>query len=349
MGLRVAVAGASGYAGGEILRLLLAHPEFEIGAVTAHSNAGETVGSVHPHLAELAERVFAPTEVASLEGHDIVFVALPHGQSGDLTDALGDSAIVIDCGADHRLESAQDWADFYGGDFHEPWTYGLPELPRADGDEPQRDRLAAARRIAVPGCNVIATTLAASPGLSSGVALADDIVAVLAVGPSGAGRALKPHLLASEMLGSASAYAVAGAHRHNPEIVQNLSRIAPGNVRISFTPVLVPMARGILATVTAPLADGIDPATVRDAWVRAYAEEPFVRVLPAGEFPRVSDVVGSNTASIGVGVDERAGRVVAVCAIDNLVKGTAGSAIQSANLATGLPEETGLPKNGVAP
>jgi len=201
----------------------------------------------------------------------------------------------------------------------------------------------------VPGCNVTAITLALAPGIRSGVILADDLVSVLAVGTSGAGKALKPHLLASEIHGSAAPYAVGGTHRHTPEIVQNLAAAGGEGVTVSFTPVLVPMSRGILATSTAKLTPGADAAAVRAAWEEAYAHEPFVELLPPGQFPKTADVLGANTALIGLAVDEAVGRVVVVSAIDNLVKGTAGAAVQSMNIALGLPETAGLQADGVAP
>ncbi len=348
MSSAVAVAGASGYAGGELLRLLAAHPEFEVRTVTAHQSAGKPISEVHPHLHSLGDLVLEETSAATLAGHDVVFLALPHGQSGALTDALGSVGLVVDCGADHRLTDAADWASFYGGDFHEPWTYGLPELVLGNGGR-QRDRLRGAKRIAVPGCNVTAITLGLAPGIRDRVIMADDLVAVLAVGTSGAGKSLKPELLASEIAGSASPYAVGGVHRHTPEIRQNLSAAGGRNVSVSFTPVLVPMSRGILATSTARLAPGIRAEEVRASWEAAYADEEFVTLLPEGRFPKTADVVGSNLALLGLAVDESAGRVVVVSAIDNLVKGTAGAAIQSANIALGLPEGLGLPVNGVAP
>ncbi|GAA3743753.1 N-acetyl-gamma-glutamyl-phosphate reductase [Leifsonia bigeumensis] len=348
MSIAVAVAGASGYAGGELLRLLAAHPEFEVRTVTAHQNAGQSLSSVHPHLHSYRDLVLAETTRETLAGHDVVFLALPHGQSGAITDGLGSVGLVVDCGADHRLTDAADWASFYEGDFHEPWTYGLPELVLAGGGT-QRERLVAAKRIAVPGCNVTAITLGLAPGIRDRVVMADDLVAVLAVGTSGAGKSLKPELLASEIAGSASPYAVGGVHRHTPEIRQNLAAAGGRNVSVSFTPVLVPMSRGILATSTARLAPGIRAAEVRASWEAAYADEEFVTLLPEGRFPKTADVVGANTALLGLAVDESAGRVVVVSAIDNLVKGTAGAAIQSANIALGLPESLGLPVNGVAP
>jgi N-acetyl-gamma-glutamyl-phosphate reductase len=347
MTVRVAVAGASGYAGGEVLRLLSGHPEVEVGALTAQASAGDPLGRHHPHLRSLADRVLGPTTPDALAGHDVVVLALPHGASGEIAAALPDDVLVLDCGADHRLADAGAWEQFYGSAHAGTWPYGMPELITGGGR--QRDALVGARRVAVPGCNVTAVTLGLQPGVAAGLVDPTDVVAVLAVGYSGAGKGLKPHLLASEALGSAAPYAVGGTHRHIPEIEQNLRAAGAAEVRVSFTPVLVPMSRGILATTTAPLAPGADPAAVRAAWVEAYADEPFVEVLPEGRWPTTAATVGANTALVQVAVDGRAGRVVTVCALDNLVKGTAGAAVQSMNLALGLAETAGLTTTGVAP
>ncbi|WP_200962710.1 N-acetyl-gamma-glutamyl-phosphate reductase [Terrabacter sp. Soil810] len=346
--IRAAVAGASGYAGGEILRLLLAHPQFEVGAVTAASSAGERLGGVHPHLVPLADRVLEATSLETLSGHDVVFLALPHGHSGALAAQLPDSVVVIDCGADFRLESETAWTSFYDTAYAGSWPYGLPELPGPAGTV-QRDRLAGKSRIAVPGCYPTGISLALAPGFAAGLLEADDVVVVAASGTSGAGRSLKPHLLGSEVMGSMSPYGVGGVHRHTPEIEQNLSRAAGESVTVSFTPTLAPMPRGILATCTARLRPGVDPAAVRAAWESAYADEPFVHLLPEGSWPATGSVVGSNHVQLQVAVDERLGRVVVVSAIDNLTKGTAGAAVQCANLALGLEETLGLPIAGVAP
>ena len=350
MGMRAAVAGASGYAGGELIRLLAAHPSFELGAVTAHGNAGERLGDVQPHLTTMADRVLEPTTPDVLAGHDIVFLALPHGASGDIAAALPDSTLVVDCGADHRLTDPHAWRAFYRTEHAGTWPYGLPELIVSPDGTKQRDKLAGATRIAVPGCNVTAVTLALAPGIAAGVVDPTDLTATLACGTSGAGKTPKPHLIASEILGGATPYAVGGVHRHIPEIEQNLRLAAGGgHVTMSFTPTLVPMARGILATATARLVNGATDDSVRSAWDEAYCAEPFVTLLPAGSWPSTSAVLGANVAHVQVAVDARAGRVVAVAAIDNLTKGTAGAAIQAANLALGLPETTGLPTIGVAP
>ena len=364
----VAVSGASGYAGGEILRLLAAHPDVEIRTVTAHSNAGQPLVAHQPHLRSLAHLTLQDTTPEVLAGHDIVFLALPHGQSGQYTDALGDTPLVIDAGADHRLTSSAEWDAFYGGSFHEPWTYGVPELLVGGGK--QRDALRSATRIAAPGCNASTVSLSLAPGVATGVIDPGDIVSVLAVGPSGAGKSLKTNLLASEILGSANPYAVGGTHRHIPEIRQALAAARPStgsgtqgartqgagtqgagtqDIRISFTPVLVPMSRGILATSTAPIAEGVSDAEIRQAWESAYGDETFVQLLPEGTFPRTADVLGANTALLGLAIDRAANRVTVVTAVDNLVKGTAGAAVQSMNIALGLPETRALSVNGVAP
>ncbi len=341
----VAVAGASGYAGGEILRLLLGHPRLadgslSIGALTAAASAGTPLADHHPHLLPLAERVLEPTDPEVLAGHDVVFLALPHGHSAALAEDLGPDTVVIDCGADFRITDPAAWQRFYGSKHAGSWPYGLPELPGS------RERLRGATRVAVPGCYPTAALLALFPALAAG--LAEPAVTVVAVsGTSGAGRAAKVDLLASEVIGSARAYNIAGAHRHTPEIAQGLQAVSGRAVTVSFTPVLIPTVRGILATCTAPTAASI--SEIRSAYETAYDAEPFVHLLPAGRLPRTGSVIGSNAAHLAVEVDSDAGVLVAVCAIDNLVKGTAGAAIQSMNLALDWPEALGLSTVGLAP
>lgn len=347
--MRAAVAGASGYAGGEICRLLLAHPEFEIGAVCAAGNAGSRLGEHHPHLTPLADRELVAADPEVLATHDVVFLALPHGASAALAEQLPESVVVVDCGADFRLTDPAAWERFYGTPHAGSWPYGLPELPRREGDS--RAALRGARRIAVPGCYPTAVSLALAPGLHAGLLDPADLVVVAASGTSGAGRSLKPHLLGAEVMGSMSPYGVGGVHRHVPEIVQNLSAAAGSGVTLSFTPTLAPMPRGILATCTARLAPGVeaDPDAVRAAWVNTYDDEPFVHLPPPGRWPSTAAVLGSNCVQLQVALDAAAGRVVVTAAIDNLTKGTAGGAVQCANLALGLPETVGLPTTGVAP
>ena len=281
----MAVAGASGYAGGEILRLLLPHPEVEIGAVTAASSAGQPLGAIHPHLTPLADRVLEDTTAEVLAGHDVVFLALPHGHSAALAAQLGEDVVVIDCGADFRLADERAWTAFYDTPYAGSWPYGLPELPTAGGK--QRDALPGQRRIAVPGCYPTAVSLALAPGCAAGVLQPDDIMVVAASGTSGAGRSLKPHLLGAEVMGAMSPYGVGGVHRHTPEIEQNLTAAGarPGH-RVSFTPTLAPMPRGILATCTARVRRrDVTAPGVRAAWATAYADEPFVHLLPQGQWP----------------------------------------------------------------
>jgi N-acetyl-gamma-glutamyl-phosphate reductase len=344
MPIKVAVAGATGYAGGELLRLLLGHPDVAIGAVTAGSNAGSPLGQHQPHLVPLADRTIVSTDAETLGGHDVVFLALPHGASAEVAGSLERETVIIDCGADFRLDDADAWQQFYGSAHAGTWPYGLPELPG------QRDKLAGARRIAVPGCYPTTGTLALLPAITSGLTAARDVVIVAASGPSGAGRSLKPHLLGSELMGSASAYGVGGVHRHIPELLQNFRVCGAEQPSVSFTPVLVPMSRGILATCTAPLSDpSIDHDDAYAAYAAAYADEPFVHLLPQGQWPQTQSVVGSNAVHVQVAVDRHAGRLIAVAALDNLTKGTAGAAVQCMNLALGLPESTGLSSVGVAP
>lgn len=339
---QVAVAGASGYAGGELLRHLLAHPAVEIGALTGASNAGQPLGALQPHLVPLADRVLEETTTEVLSGHDVVFLALPHGQSGAVAAELGEGTVVIDCGADFRLQDPAAWAAFYGGEHAGTWPYGLPELPGA------RERLRGVTRVAVPGCYPTVSTLTLAPAVAAGL-VEPDVVVVAASGTSGAGKAAKPHLLGSEVMGNASAYGVGGSHRHTPEITQNLSGLVDGTVSVSFTPLLVPMSRGILATCSAPLARDVSAAEAREVYEKAYADEQFVHVLPEGLWPQTQSVTGSNAVHVQVTVDEAARRLVAVGAVDNLAKGTAGAAVQCMNLALGLDEGTGLTTIGLAP
>ncbi|GAB3348084.1 N-acetyl-gamma-glutamyl-phosphate reductase [Modestobacter lapidis] len=338
----VGVTGATGYAGGEVCRLLAGHPRLQLAGVHAASSAGRRLGESQPHLLPYADMVVQPSDPGSLAGYDVVVLALPHGQSAAIAAQLPADTLVIDCGADHRLNDPAAWARWYGGEHSGSWPYGLPELPGL------RERLRTARRIAVPGCYPTSVTLAMAPALAAGL-VEPDIVVVAASGTSGAGKSAKTHLLGSEVMGAASAYGVGGVHRHTPEMVQNLSLAADAPVTVSFTPTLVPMSRGILATCSARLAPGVDAESARAAYAEAYADEPFVHLLPEGQWPTTAAVLGANTVALQLAVDPDAGRLVVVAAVDNLTKGTGGAALQCANLALGLPETTGLPVVGVAP
>jgi N-acetyl-gamma-glutamyl-phosphate reductase len=349
MGAKVAVAGASGYAGGELLRLLAGHPGLEIGPVTAHGNVGTSVTEVLPQLTGhpgLRDRVFVPAEPALLAEADLIFTALPHGESGKLAADLPAGLKIVDLAADFRLADAESWARYYPTPHAGHWTYGLPELPGA------RDAIRASAMVAAPGCYATASILALSPLLAAGLVEPSDIVIVAASGTSGAGRSPRPDLLASEVMGSMSAYAAGGTHRHTPEIEQALSSGRSGAaapVTISFTPSLAPMPRGILATCTARLASAQAGSQLREALTAVYDSEPFVHVLPEGRWPSTGPTLGSNAAHLQVAADPHAGRAVVVCALDNLAKGAAGQAIQVANLMLGLPEASGLTAYGVAP
>ena len=340
----VAVAGASGNAGGELLRLIAKHPQLQLKTVTASSMVGEKVGAIHPHVSDFADMTFVATEAALLSGHDIIFLALPHATSAAIVQHIHGDPLILDCGADFRLESAADWEKFYGGVHAGTWVYGMPELLIAEGK--QREKLQQARQIAVPGCNVTAVTLGLAPALAAGLIEGEDIVSVLTVGTSGAGRGATERLFEKEPTGSANAYQVGGIHRHIPEIEQNLSKSANTPIQISFTPVLASLDRGILSVNTARLKAGFTAQQLHDAYQNAYGAEEFIDVLPLGEFPSTADTIGINKALIGISIDEHANRLVSICAIDNLVKGTAGAAIQSMNIALDLPENTGLTQIG---
>jgi N-acetyl-gamma-glutamyl-phosphate reductase len=334
MSIKAAVAGASGYAGGELLRLLAGHPDIDVVAATAHSQAGQPLAGVHPQLAGL-ELTLSETDPEVLGGADVVFLALPHGESAALAARLPAGVKIVDLGADHRLTDAALWTKYYGGEYAGAWTYGLPELPG------QRIKITQSDKVAATGCYAVATTLALAPLIASGLIEPEDVVVVAASGTTGAGKAPKPHLLGSEVMSDLSPYKV-GAHQHVPEIKQ-----ATGARSLSFTPVLAPMPRGILATVTGrPTNCDITSSVVREVLSDAYANEPFVRVLAEGSQPHTSATLGSNSCHLQAAVDVDSGRVIVVSAIDNLGKGAAGQAVQCANLMLGLPETAGLPIYG---
>ncbi len=343
MSVRVAVAGASGYAGGELLRLLLGHPALSPWLVAAGSQAGRRVGEVHPSLTPLADQVMAPTDATTLGQADLVFLALPHGESAALAARLRSEVPVVDLGADHRLADPDAWAAYYGPEHAGSWVYGLPELPG------RRALIADTTRVANPGCYPTSVAVGMAPLLAAGLVDPGDVVVVAASGASGAGRTPSPTLLGSEVMGSLSAYKAGGAHQHTPEMEQTLTEAAGESVTVSFTPILAPMPRGILATTTARLVDGVTTEALRDAVGAAYDGEAFVHLLPEGRWPRTADVGGSNAVHVQVAADRHAGRAVVVVAIDNLGKGAAGQAVQNANLMLGLDETAGLSAVGVAP
>ncbi|APT92590.1 N-acetyl-gamma-glutamyl-phosphate reductase [Corynebacterium phocae] len=345
----VAIAGATGYAGAEILRLLLGHPaylagELKIGALCGHSNAGQKVGELMPHLPQLADRTIVATTVENLSGHDVVFLALPHGHSARLGQALGEDTVVIDCAADFRLKDKSAWEEYYGGEYAGSWPYGVPEIPG------HREQLKGTKRVAVAGCFPTAITLGALPAVAGGF-IAPDLSVIAVTGVSGAGKKASVSLLGAETMGNLRAYNPGGNHRHTPEIVQNLSAFSSSNtpLKVTFTPILAPLSRGILATVTADLTPGTTPEAVRAAYLDYYRDEPFCLVLPEGQQPETHNVVGTNMVHIQAHVDTRAGKLIVTAAVDNLCKGTAGGAVQCMNLSLGLEETAGLPLAAVAP
>lgn len=347
MSISVAIAGATGYAGSEILRLLLSHPAYlsgdlRIGALTGHSNAGQRVSELMPHLPQLADRVIEDTTPEVLAGHDIVFLGLPHGHSAEIGRQLGESVTVIDCAADFRLRNKEDWDAFYGGEYAGAWPYGIPEVPG------NRDKLKGSNRVAVPGCFPTTITLGALPAVAQGL-IEPDLSVIAITGVSGAGKKASVAQLGAETMGNLKAYKPGGTHRHTPEVLQNLQPFTQEPVSVSFTPVLAPLPRGILATITAPLKGGVDKRSVAQAFREFYADEPFCLVLPEGQQPQTQNVVGSNMVHIQAHVDERANRLVITAALDNLCKGTAGAAVQCMNLTLGWEETLGLPQAAVAP
>lgn len=323
--MKIGVVGASGYAGGELLRLLSLHPEFKATVITAGINAGEEITKVHPQLSKYVGRKFENSEPDKLKGLDLIFIALPHGESAKLINQLDPNQKIIDLGADFRLKSKEQWQKYYGGDHAGTWVYGLPELAN------QRELIKTSNRVANPGCYATVIALATAPMLP--FVDETDIVVVAASGTTGAGRSAKINLIGSEVMSSMSSYKFGGVHQHTPEIEQ-----ATG-AKISFTPILAPMPRGILATVTGKLTKNSD---VKSAYIEAYKAEEFVWVMPDGQMPKSSAVIGSNYVQMQVAIDEHTNRVVVSAVIDNLGKGAAGQAIQNANLISGINELTGL-------
>lgn len=340
---KVGVAGASGYAGGELLRLIADHPNLDVALAAAGGKAGRPVTEVHPQLVSYAQMPLVETDPATLSECDLLFLALPHGHSAAIAREIPPHVVVVDLGADHRLTDAAAWEAYYGLPHAGSWLYGMPELPGT------RESVAGAVRIANPGCYPTAVTLSLAPALAGGLVEPSDVVVVAASGTSGAGRKASEALLGAEVMGAMSAYKAGGSHQHTPEMEQNLSRASGYPVSLSFTPTLAPMPRGILATSTATLSSGVGTEDLRDSLIEAYREEPFVHVVPEGAWPTTAAVAGSNSVHIQAAADQHSGRAVLVAAMDNLVKGAAGQAIQNANLALELDETAGLPTMGVAP
>ena len=332
------MVGASGYAGGELLRLLSNHPKFKLSYIAAGSNAGEPITNLHPQLTNFAGRNFEETEIAKINNSDLVFIALPHGESAKIISQIDPKVKVVDLGADFRLVDSKKWEKYYGGKHAGSWVYALPELV-------DHKLISSANRVANPGCYATAIALSIAPALS--LINAEDIVVVAASGTTGAGRSAKVNLLGSEVMNNLTSYKFGGIHQHTPEIEQILSSISRESVKISFTPVLAPMPRGILATVTAQLTQQSSAEQIREIYQSFYSGSKFVKVLPVGSMPMTSAVLGTNNAQIQIAVDEHVNRLLISAVIDNLGKGAAGQAIQNANLMCDLAEDAGLEILGV--
>ena len=340
--MKIGVVGGSGYAGGELLRILSSHPEFEVEVVTAHSNAGELIPSIHPQLTSYEGKSFVSFTPEAFKGCELVFLALPHGESAAAVAAISSiksTMKFVDIGADFRLEDPAAWEKYYGGAHAGSWTYGLPEI------HGNLEKVKASEKVANPGCYATAIALALTP-LGSFAHLTD-VVVVAASGTSGAGRSLKANLLASSIMGSMTSYKFGGVHQHTPEIEQCVGAATGREVRVSFTPMLAPMVRGILATVTVALDQFISTDELRNHFISYYAGQEFVSVLDEGQMPATASVYASNSAHLQVAVDAHTKRAIVSIAIDNLGKGAAGQAVQNANLMCGFAQGTGLSIQGI--
>ncbi len=332
--MKIGVIGASGYAGGELLRLLAGHPEFEVCCVTAHSNAGELITAVHPQLNSYSGQKFSSFSAGDFDCCELIFLALPHGESAAVISSLNPKAKIVDLGADYRIQDGVKWTQYYGGTHAGTWTYGAPELGGA------RDAIKKSSRVANPGCYATAIALGTAPAAK--IADVSDVVVVAASGTTGAGRNAKINIIASEVMGSLTSYKFGGVHQHTPEIEEAITRATGVSTAISFTPILAPMPRGILATITMKVNSTITTEEAHKIYADAYKGEEFVKVLPIGQMPQTSSVLGSNYVAMQVAVDAHTNRLIISVAIDNLVKGAAGQALQNANLICGLPENMGL-------
>ena len=334
--MKIGVVGASGYAGGELLRILANHDKFEISYISAGTNAGEEITSVHPHLINFANRKFESTNIDQINACELIFLALPHGESANLVAKILPEVKVIDLGADFRLANPDSWIEYYGGTYAGQFAYGLPELSDNIAN------IGKSTRVANPGCYATAIILGSAPAIASKIVDASDLVAVAASGTTGAGRNAKINLSASEVMNNLISYKFGGAHQHTPEIEENLSLIGEETVKLSFTPILAPMPRGILATITTKLKVAVSTAEVRDLYSEYFKTSPFVKILTEGVMPQTSATLGTNYAFIQVAVDSHTNRLVVSVAIDNLGKGAAGQAVQNANLMSGFSQDYGL-------
>lgn len=343
--LKIGILGASGYTGADLMRLLAEHPHADLQVLTANSHAGKPLGAVYPHLARLGLPDLIKTEDADWSSLDVVFCGLPHGTSQEVIAGLPESAKVIDLSADFRLRNVDTYATWYGHEHRAPElqpsaVYGLTEHYRED--------IKGARLVACPGCYPTAALLLLLPLLRSGQITAEDLIIDAKSGVTGAGRSLKEQNLFSEVADAMHPYGVA-AHRHAPEIEQELSVAAGADVLVNFTPHLIPMNRGEFLSVYAKLGEGADATSVREALKAAYADEPFVQVAEEGVIPATRHVRGSNYVIVAAHQDRLPGRVILFSTLDNLVKGSSGQAIQNMNVMFGFDETLGLTQQPMFP
>jgi N-acetyl-gamma-glutamyl-phosphate reductase len=336
--VRVGILGASGYTGAELVRILAHHPQAEIRLLTADRHAGKPLAEVFPHLGHLPLPALGRIEEANWSGLDMVFCALPHGATQEVIAALPRHLKIVDLSADFRLADVAAYAQWYGhphkaADLQREAVYGLTEL--------KRPQIAPARLVANPGCYPTSAQLPLAPLLEGGQIAGDDIIIDSKSGVTGAGREAKQANLFAEVAEGIHAYGIA-AHRHAPEIEQGLSEAAGRPIVVNFTPHLMPMSRGILSSIYVRLANGAEAEDLRRTLASRYRDEPFVRVLPPGQAPATRHVRGSNLCLIGVFADRVPGRAILLAALDNLVKGASGQAVQNMNLMAGLPETAGL-------
>ena len=337
--MRTAVVGGSGYAGGELLRLLAHHPHFKVEVIAGGSSAGELITSVHPQLQNYSGISFSSINLEELNICELIFFALPHGESAKIINSLEKDIKVVDLGADFRLRDETQWKRYYNENYAGFLPYGLPELVDKN--------IYSNNQIANPGCYATAITLGAAPLIDISEVDLSDIVVVAASGTTGAGRSAKVNLLGSEVMNNLTSYKFGGIHQHTPEIEEQLALMAGKPINISFTPILAPMPRGILATITCKYLGNLSVESLRNSYLAKYSKSKFVHLLEENELPNTAAVNGSNHVHIQAALDVHAKRVVVSVAIDNLGKGAAGQAIQNANLMCGIPEESGLIYEGV--
>ena len=333
--METVVIGASGYAGGELLRLIDSHPKLTFKSAIAHSKANTAIALEHPFLIGKYDQNFEEFNAQNIQTTDLVFIALPHGESAGLVSQLKPGTKIVDLGADFRLKDSDQWSKYYTGDYAGSWTYGLPEI------EGNKEKISNSDQVANPGCYATAIALAFAPLIKHDVIDLNYLTVVAASGTTGAGKKPQQSILASEVMGSLSNYKLNGSHQHIPEIEQTLSQINNKNVVLSFNPILAPMPRGILANCISKVKIGISKNEIVDIFNRYYKGQPFVQVNQDANL-QTSAVLNTNNCLLQISVDENTNQITVVSVIDNLIKGASGQAIQNANLMCGWDQTMGL-------